>query len=161
MTWNGTITWIVSITSKAARWLYLSSQLKRAGLSSDDLLAFYYSVITSVLDFSCQLFHRSLPKYLSDDIERIQRRALQIIFPSLSYCEAIDKAGIPTLSERLKTLSIKLFNDIVSNEHHKLANLLPPMASSHARGLRNKRRFNTPVCRTDRFMNSFIISHTI
>ena len=150
-----------TITSKAARRLYLLSQLKRAGLSSDDLLAFYYSVIRAVLEFSCQLFHRSLPKHLSDDIEPIQRRALRIIFPSLSYCEAIGKAGIPTLSERRETLSIKLFNDIVSKEHHKLANLLPPMASSHARHLRNKRHFNTPVCRTDRFMNSFIISHTI
>ena len=150
-----------TITSKAAHRLYLLDQLKRSGLSSDDLLAFYYSVIRSVLEFSCQLLHRSLPKYLSDEIERIQRRALRIICPSLSYCEAIDKAVIPTLSERRETLSIKLFNDIVSNEHHKLANLLPPMASYYARRLRNKRRFNTPVCRTDRFMNSFIISHTI
>ena len=65
-----------TITSKAARRLYLLSQLKRAGISSDDLLAFYYSVIRSVLEFSCHLFHRSLPKYLSDDIERIQRRAM-------------------------------------------------------------------------------------
>ena len=135
--------------------------MERAGLSSDDLLAFYYSVIRSVLEFSCQLFHRSLPKYLSDDIERIQRRALRIIFPSLSYCEAIDKAGIPTLSERREISSIKLFNDIVSNEHPKLASLLPPMARSHARCLRNKRRFNIQVCRTDRFMNTFIISHTM
>ena len=142
-----------------ATYEHMSLNATPTGLSSDDLLAFYYSVIRSVLEFSCQLFHRSLPKYLSDDIERIQRRALQIIFPSLSYCEAIDKAGIPTLSERRKTLYIKLFNDIVSR--HKLANLLPPMASFHARRLRNKRRFNTPVCRTDRFMNSFIISHTI
>ena len=63
--------------------------------------------------------------------------------------------------ERRESLSIKLFEDIVSNEHHKLANLLPPMASSHARRLRNKRRFNTPVCRTDRFMNSFFISHAM
>ena len=150
-----------TITSKAARRLYLLSQLKRAGISPDDLLAFYYSVIRSVLEFSCQLFHRSLPKYLSDDIERIQRRAMRIIFTSLSYCEAMDKAGIPTLSERRESLSIKLLEDIVGNEHHKLANLLPPMASSHARRLRNKRRFNTPVCRTDRFMNSFIISHAM
>ena len=150
-----------TITSKAARRQYLLSHLKRAGLSSDDLLAFFYSVIRSVLEFSCQLFHSSLPKHLSDDIERIQRRALLIIYPCLSYCEAINKAGIPTLSERPETLSIKLFNDIVSNEHHKLANLIPPVASSHARRLRNKRRFNTPVCRTDRFMNSFIISNTV
>ena len=151
-----------TITSKAARRLYLLSQLKRAGICSDNLLAFYCSVIRSVLEFSCQLFHRSLPKYLSDDIERIQRSAMRIIFPILSYCEALDKAGIVTLSERRESLSIKLFEDIVSNEHHKLANLLPPMASSHARRLRNKKRFNTPVCRTDRFMNSqFTISHAM
>ena len=150
-----------TITSKAARRLYLSSQLKRAGISPDDLLAFYCSVIRSVLEFSCQLFHRSLPKYLSDDIERIHMRAMRIISPSLSYCEAVDKAEIPTLSERRESLSIKLFKDIVSNEHHKLANLLPSMASSHARRLSNNRRYNTPVCRTDRFMNSFIISHAM
>ena len=123
--------------------LYLLSQLNRAGISPYDLLAFYCSVIRSVLEFSCQLFHRSLPKYLSDDIERIQRRAMP--FPSLSYCEAMDKAGIPTLSERRESLSIKLFKDIVRNDHHQLPNLLPPIASSHARRLRNKRRFNTPV----------------
>ena len=131
-----------TITSKAARRLYLLSQLKRAGISPNDLLAFYCSVIRSVLEFSCQLFHRSLPKYLSDDIERIQRLVLRIIFPSLSYCKAIDKAEIPTLSERRGSLSIKLFKDIVSNEHHELANLLPSLASSHARRLRNKRRYN-------------------
>ena len=73
-----------TITSKAARRLYLLSQLKRAGVSPDDLLSFYFSVIRSVLEFSCQLFHRSLTKYLSDDIERIQRRAMRIIFLSLS-----------------------------------------------------------------------------
>ena len=109
-----------TINPKAARRLYLLNQRKRAGISPNDgLLAFYCSVIRSVLEFSCQLFHRSLQRYLPDDFERILRRAMQIIFPSLSYCEAMDKAGIPTLSERRESLSIKLFEDIVSNEHHK------------------------------------------
>ena len=63
-------------------------------------VSFYCSGIRSLLKFSCQLFQGSLPKYLYDDIEHIQRRAMRVIFPSLSYCEAIDKAGIPTLSER-------------------------------------------------------------
>ena len=130
-----------TVTSKAACRLCLLNQLKRAGISPNDgLLAFYCSVIRSVLEFSCQLFLRSLPRYFPDDFERIQRRAMQIIFPSLSYCGAMDKAGIPTLSGRRESLSIKLFEDIVSNEHHKLANLLPPVASSHDRRLRNKRR---------------------
>ena len=84
--------------------LYL--MLPCAYYSSVPLFFFYYSVIRSVLEFSCQLFHRSLPKYLSDDIERIQRRAMRIIFPNLSYCEALNKAGIPTLSERRESLSL-------------------------------------------------------
>ena len=164
VTINNDLKWndhVETISSKAAPPLYLLSQLKRArrrGISSDGLLAFYCSVIRSVLEFSRHLFHRSLPKYLSDDIERIQRRVMRIIFPSLSHCEALDEAGIVTLSERRESLFIKLFEDI---EHHKLASLLPTMASSHVRRLRNKRRFNTPVCRTDRFMNSFIISHAM
>ena len=99
-----------TITSKAARRLYLLSQLKRAGISPDDLLAFYCSVIGSVLEFPCQLFHRSLPKYLSEDIERIQRRTMRIIFPSLSYCQAIDKAKIPALSERSESLRSTKWN---------------------------------------------------
>ena len=97
-------------------------------MTCSGVIAFYCRVIRSVLEFLCQLFHRGLPKYLSDDIERIrgpERRAVRIIFPSLSNCEA----GIPTLSERRELLSIKLFKDIVSNEHHKLANLLPSMTS--------------------------------
>ena len=46
-----------TITSKAARGLYLLSQLKRDGISSDYLLTFCCSVIRTVLEFSCQLFH--------------------------------------------------------------------------------------------------------
>ena len=57
------------------------------------------------------------------------------------------------------SLSVKLFNDIVRKEDHKLASLLSPMASTYAQRLRNKRCFDIPVCRTDRFRESFIISN--
>ena len=61
------------ITLKAAKRLYLLRLLKRAAVSSNDLVLFYCSVIRSVLEYSCQLFHSSLPGYLSVDLERIQR----------------------------------------------------------------------------------------
>ena len=46
------------------------------------------------MQISCEspVFHSSLPKYLSDDIERVQKRAMRKIFPSLSYNDA--KAGL-------------------------------------------------------------------
>ena len=75
---------------RTRKWPIMSLEsAKESGISSDDLfIAFYCSVIRSVLKSSCQLFQRGLPKYLSDDIERIQRpgrRAMRIIFPSLLY----------------------------------------------------------------------------
>ena len=40
-------------------------------------------------DYSCQVFHSSLPIYLSHDIERIEKRAMCVIFPDLTYEDAI------------------------------------------------------------------------
>ena len=39
----------------------------------------------------------NLPKYLSQDLERIQRRALAIIFPLVPYVNALTRAGIREL----------------------------------------------------------------
>ena len=104
-----------------------------------------------------QLFCRNLFK-LEICIERIQKRAMRIVFPDLKYREALTKVDITTLYSRRELLSKKLFNGIVNNKNHKVAELLPP-TSSHKKFLRNTRRCNTPVCKTDRFKKSFITSH--
>ena len=72
------------ITSKAAKRLYLLRQLKRADVNAKDLIGLYCSCIRSVLEYACQVFHCSLTKYLCDEIERIQKRAMHIIYPDLS-----------------------------------------------------------------------------
>lgn len=147
------------ITIKAAKRLYLLRQLKRADVATTNLVKFYCSCIRSVLEYACQLFHSSLPQYLSDDIERIQKRAMRIILPNLSYTDAIEKAGLHTLYSRRESLSCKLFNDIVSNEDHKLAELLPPRTSSTTARLRKRRTFEIPRLRTNRLKNSFIMHY--
>ena len=38
------------------------------------------------------MFHSSLPYYLSDELECIQRGAMRIIFPDLKYSSALEKA---------------------------------------------------------------------
>ena len=69
------------ITAKAAKRLYLLRQLKKTGTGSSHLVQFYCSIIRSVIEYACQVFHSSLPGYLSDSFERIQWRAMGIIFP--------------------------------------------------------------------------------
>ena len=52
------------------------------------------------LEYAYQVFHCSLTKCLCDEIEQIQKRAMHIIYPDLSYADAIVKADLPSLVNR-------------------------------------------------------------
>jgi hypothetical protein len=69
------------VVLKASKRLYLLKQLRRAGVDKKHLIGFYNACIKSILEYACEVFHSSLPTYLSDDLERVQRRAMRIIFP--------------------------------------------------------------------------------
>ena len=97
----------------------------RAGIAHSDLARFYCSVIRSTLEYACQVFHCNLPLYISEEIERIQRRTLRVIFPDCSYSEGLAKAGLTTLYDRRSTLCKELFSVIDTQGNHKLSHLLP------------------------------------
>ena len=59
-------------------------------------------------------------KYLSNEMERLQKRALGIIQPDLSYAEALVALDVTSLYERRKALSNALFDQIVRVQSHKL-----------------------------------------
>ena len=76
--WN---THVENVCKKFSSRLYFLRQLKRAKLPlSKDLLLFYVTCIRP--EYVCVVFHDSLPKYLSDDLEKLQKRACRIILPS-------------------------------------------------------------------------------
>lgn len=67
----------------------------------------------SILDYASVVF-ANLPKYLSQDLERIQRRALAIIFPLIPYVNTLTKAVILTLQERRTTACTKFVQKVSS-----------------------------------------------
>ncbi len=67
--WNSHVK---NICKKASIRLYLLRQLKRANGPSKDLVLFYVTCIRPVVSYACEVFHDSLPAYLSDDLERLQ-----------------------------------------------------------------------------------------
>ena len=97
--------------------------------------------------------------YLSHELEAVQKRAIRIIFPCLMYDEALDKASLVTLSDRRQALTDKLFKKILDNKDSKLRNLLPPQNAKHY-NLRKGRQFS-PVFKTNRFRNSFIVFNAL
>ena len=147
---------ILDIVKKASSRLYFLRQLKRAKIDEKDLLTFYLTCVRAVTEYACPVFHNSLRLYLSEDLEKLQKRALRIIYPTLSYPVALSVARIDTLFDRRELMTKKLFQDVVDNTEHKLHKLLPNKNKSTP-SLRKKNYFNVPTCKTNRFYDSFII----
>jgi hypothetical protein len=62
--------------------------LKRSNADTNTLITVYTTIIRPVLEYACQVWHFNIQEYLSEEVEKIQRRALRISLPLMSYREA-------------------------------------------------------------------------
>ena len=72
----------------------------------------YISLIRSVLEYCCAVWHHALPAYFSESLERVQKRALRTIAPTLSYSEALSLFQLPRLDSRRSHLCEKILKKI-------------------------------------------------
>ena len=63
--------------------------LKSYNARKEALKTFYVAVVRSVLEYGAQVWNGGLTMEQSEDIERIQKRALRIMYPELKYHEAL------------------------------------------------------------------------
>ena len=132
--------------------------LKSYNAPVQDLKLFYTSVIRSILEYCAQVWHGNLTKDQSRDLERIQKRAVRIIFPGLTYDEALLKCNLVTLESRREEMCLKLIESM-HDPNHKLHSLLPNKVEdirdriTRASG---ERLYNFK-CRTERYKNSPIV----
>jgi hypothetical protein len=99
------------ILKKANSRIYALRLLKKAGLSPLNIVHIYCAVIRSQLEYASPVWS-ALPKTLSDLIESVQKRALKIAYPTLSYDEALQKTNIKLLSTRREEACKKLINSL-------------------------------------------------
>ena len=150
--WNNHIS---ECLKKASKRLYFIILLRRAHVPPTDIINFYCSTIRPVLEYCAPVFHHALPAYLSDDIERVQKRVLSIVSPYLSYKDNLAKFCLTTLKERRNELCANLFNSISTCPDHKLSHLLPPRNQAQYK-LRHSRAYAIPRAHTQRFKRSFM-----
>ena len=106
------------IISKARKRMYMVYQLKRAGINQNDVIIIYVSVIRPVVEHACPVWHTNLPRYLSDNIEIIQKRCLKTIFPGYPYENILQMVNLPTSHRRRDELCRAYFaklNALVQN----------------------------------------------
>ena len=85
ITITSNLTWDVyvdEITRKAGKRLFLLLQFKRSGIPAEDLLMVYTTVVRPTLEYACSAGSTSLTLGLQSDMERVQRRAMNIIYPN-------------------------------------------------------------------------------
>ena len=88
------------IYKEACKKLYSRHIPCRASVDQGSLLKVHTSFVRSVLEYTVPV-RQSIPGYLSDKIESIQKRALKIIFPCAdSYSDALELAWVETLAFR-------------------------------------------------------------
>ena len=73
---------------------------------------FYTPVVRSILEYCAQVWHGNLTKDQSRDLERIQKRAVRIIFPELTYDEALLKCNLVTLESHQEEMCLKLLENL-------------------------------------------------
>ena len=151
--WNSHIDYIVKKSSKK---LYSLRLLKRSVVEPENILKVYLSTIRPVLEYAIPIW-KSIPDYLSDRVESIQRRALRIIYPEAeSYDQSLRVAKLETLASRRISLCTKYMNKIKTSESHPLHKLLPRKHNRdigyHLRGKQDETYLfhNHTACRTNR-----------
>lgn len=146
------------IVSKATKRLYLITQLKRARVVIKDIILIYCAWIRSILEYGSPVFHDSLPKYLSNEIERVQKRFLRRVYPDMSYADAIKTSKLDLLSDRRSAACRKLFEE-AQDRGHKLNSLIPQKKVC-SYSLRRCSKFFLHRIRTDRYKKSSIIANS-
>ena len=58
--------------------------------------------------------------FLSEDLERLQKLAMKIIYSELSYANALEVSGLLTLYDRRGAIAAKLFYEICANQSNSL-----------------------------------------
>ena len=127
-------------------------QFKRSGINQQDLITVYLSVVRPVFEYACPVWHTNLPKYLSDDVEMVQKRVMKSIYPGMSYIDILNLLGLQTLYDRRVYLCTKYFNGIKNTKHRLNHLLLDKKSNVYDTRLGNV--YPLPKIRTNRFRNS-------
>ena len=96
---------------------------------------FYVAVIRPTLEYGAQVWNGGITKDQSNEIERIQKRALKIIYKEDDYDKVLRIAKIESLEKRRDRMCIELIKEM-SNPNHKLHSLLPRKSVKSGRGQR-------------------------
>ena len=82
------------------------------------------------MDYAVPAFHFSFAKYLMQELERIQKRAMSIICPGVNYHEALVIMNVKELATHHDEICESLFHTIVNDNNRRFYKSLPAQHES-------------------------------
>jgi hypothetical protein len=154
---SNTLDWeahVEYMCSKASRRLYFLTLLRRAGVDPKDIVRVFTSIVRSVLEYACEVWHPGLTQEQTKTLEHIQKRALHIAFPQLDYEGALAASGLDRLSVRREAACRTFFKSMLEPTH-RLHHLIPAKRNL-TRSLRDTNQYPLPRVKTERFKRSLV-----
>ena len=133
--------------------------LKRSGISQDNLLEIYYSVLRSAVEYCATVYHSMIPSTLAEKLEGIQRQALKIIFGwNTDIEELMAIKNIPRLEERRQEAVLRFA--LKNEEREKYGKKWFKLSDEGGREVRltTRMKYKVPRCRTERMSNNPVIN---
>lgn len=154
MKWGKHVTTIIKKASSRLFWL---KKLKRSGVCTEDLCAIYLLYVRPVIEYAVPVWHAGLTTLQSQQLERIQKRALRIILGNnyTSYADALSTCNLCTLKARRESLCLKFAKSLMNSPTFRP--WLPPTRNTvHNMDLKGGSQLSLPFIRSDRYRNSAI-----
>ena len=144
------------LVKKAHKRLELLRKVANFSTSVEDKRTIYILYVRSILEQSSVVWHSSLTKENSEDLERVQRAALRIILGKdfKNYDDALIKADLDSLENRREVLCQKFAEKCLKNE--KTKDLFPNREKAHCMKTREEEQFSVNFANTGRLMKSAI-----
>ena len=138
----------------------LLTKLKYVGTKTIDLLDVYKLFIRSILEHCSVVFHSSLAQEDVQNLERIQKTSLKVIFGDEyeSYESALQKSGLETLHSRRETRCLEFAKRCIKHPVHSRLFPLNEFHQSDApsNAVRNPEKFLVNFAKTGVYKKSAI-----
>ncbi len=113
------------VTTKANKMIFWLRVLKSCGLHEKGLVQLYSSKIRSTMAYAAPAWITFLSNSSLRKLDKVESRALSVIFPGKSYKEALEAANLPSLRSFCGGILKDTFYKILCDLNHPLHALLP------------------------------------
>ena len=146
------------ICRKAYARMTMITKLKYVGIPLEDLIDIYTLYVRSALEYCSVVWHSTLTKEQSTDIENVQKLCMKIILGReyTSYDDSLIKCGLEKLSTRRESRCLKFgLKSLLHPVHSQLFPVNPHVISAPY-GSSSREHFTVNRARTDSYRDSAV-----